>query len=44
MVRKNDGKRIENEKFRVLLEISELGTTAINIPFIVFSEDIPDLY
>ena len=42
MVRKNVGKRTENEKSQVLPEISELGTTAVNISSIVISEDIPD--
>ena len=42
IVRKNVDKKTENEKSQVLLEISELGTTAVNIPFIVILEDIPD--
>ena len=42
IVRKNVGERIENKKFQVLPEISELGTKAVNIPSIVIPEDIPD--
>lgn len=43
MVKKNVDERTENEKSWVVLEISKYGTTAVNIPSIVISEDIPDL-
>ena len=43
MVRKNFGERTENEISQVLPEISEPRTTAVNIPSIVISKDIPDL-
>ncbi len=43
MVRKNVGKRTENERSQVLPEMSEPRTTAVNIPSIVIPEDIPDL-
>ena len=42
MVRNNVGERTENKRSQVLPGISELRTTAVNIPSIVIPEDIPD--
>lgn len=42
IVRKNVGKKTENERFQVLSQISESNTTSVNILFLVIHEDIAD--